>query len=380
MSFNSFGLSAAILATLEKQNFVTPKPIQELAIPEIMKANDLLGIAQTGSGKTASYVLPILMKVLTSGATKNRHIKALILVPTRELAMQVNEVIQVFSANLERRVKSMAVYGGASINPQMIGMQHVEILVATPGRLLELVKSKALSLAEVTTFVMDEADKLLNLGFKQELTEILSMLPAKKQSLLFSATLSEDVKGVHELFLKNPIVIHIKPEDTNPNLIEHQAYKVTEERKGPYLRYLIKDKNIGQLLIFTSSGLKAESLAHKLTKNGIPARSIHGKLSQGARTKALSQFKSKDITVLVATDLLARGIDIDLLPCVINYELPRSPKDYVHRIGRTGRAGASGLAISLLTEEDLHHFKVIQKKMGVRVAITETDKVNLHGY
>jgi ATP-dependent RNA helicase RhlE len=380
MSFKSIGLSAALLETLDKQNFKTPKPIQEQAIPEILKGNDLLGIAETGSGKTASYVLPLLMKVLKSEGTKNRHIKSLILVPTRELAIQVNEVIQLFTTNLHRRIKSMAVYGGASINPQMIGMQHVEILVATPGRLLELAKGNALHLSAVSTFIMDEADKLLNLGFKNELAEILKMLPVHKQSLLYSATLNEEVKNVHSLFLKNPVVIDIKPTEVSSDLIKQLAYKVTEERKGPFLRYLIKEQNLEQVLVFTSSGIKAENVATKLLKNGISSYPIHGKLSQGSRTKALSQFKSKEIKVLVATDLLSRGIDIDSLPCVINYELPRSPKDYIHRIGRTGRAGETGLAITLLTEDDLQHFKVIQKKMKKRVDISETDDINLHGY
>lgn len=380
MQFDSLGLSQAILTTLSKQNYTEPSPIQAKAIPEILRGKDVIGIAQTGSGKTASFVLPLLMKVLGSQEYKNRHIKALIMTPTRELAVQVHQVIQLFSSNLPRRIKSMAVHGGVSINPQMIGLQNVEILVATPGRLLDLVQSKAMHLSEVSTFVMDEADKLLNLGFQKEIDEVLRLLPAKKQSLLFSATLSAEVTKIQKLLLRDPVLVSIESEKQRIDLIQQIAYKVTEDRKGPLLRYLIKDQKMNQVLVFTSSGRKADQVSNKLVKNGINARAIHGKLSQGARTAALASFKSKETNVLVATDLLSRGIDIDALPVVINYELPRSPKDYVHRIGRTGRAGATGVAIAILTEDDLHHFKVIQKKIGLWADVTDASDIELHGY
>jgi len=380
MSFKTLGLSPTILKTLEKQNFTEATAIQQQAIPELLARKDLLGIAQTGSGKTLSYVLPLLMKVEKSRAYINRHPKALILVPTRELCKQVQEVIQLFADSLDRRIKSMAVYGGVSINPQMINMQNVEILVATPGRLIDLAESKALQFSEVDTFVMDEADKLLNLGFEKEVNQILDWMPSQKQSLLFSATLSIDVENVQKLFLKNPVVIKIEAEAENLDLIKQVAYKVSEERKGPLLRYLIKTQKFEQVLVFASSGVKAEKIASKLVKNGITAKPIHGKLSQGARTMALKRFISKDLPVLVATDLLSRGIDIESLPCVINYELPRSPKDFIHRIGRTGRAGKNGLAISIITEKDMRHFKVILKKMDAWVDLIQADEIDLHGF
>ena len=380
MSFKSLGLSSALLTTLEKQKFAAPTPIQTMTIPEILAGKDLLGIAQTGSGKTISFVLPMLMKTQKDSYYKNRHIKALILSPTRELAIQIHKVIQLFTVNLERRIKSLAVYGGVSINPQMIGLQNVEVLVATPGRLLDLVRSNAIQISEVKTLILDEADKLLNLGFKKEITEILEMLPSQKQNLLFSATLSKDVQHLQTLLLKDPVVINIAPDETSIDLIEQAAFKVTDSNKGPFLRFLIKENNFDQILVFTSSGRNAEKVAFKLEKNGITASAIHGKMSQGARSSALTRFKSKNIQVLVATDLLSRGIDIDQLPCVINYELPRSPKDFIHRIGRTGRAGSKGLAISLVTEDDLHHFKVIQKKHRLWTEVQTMDEVDLHGY
>jgi len=380
MSFKTLGLSPTILKTLEKQNFTEATAIQQQAIPELLARNDLLGIAQTGSGKTLSYVLPLLMKVKESRPYINRHPKALILVPTRELCKQVQEVIQLFADNLDRRIKSMAVYGGVSINPQMINMQNVEILVATPGRLIDLAESKALQFSEVDTFVMDEADKLLNLGFEKEVNQILDWMPSQKQSLLFSATLSSDVENVQKLFLKNPVVIKIEAEAENLDLIKQVAYKVSEERKGPLLRYIIKNQKFEQVLVFASSGVKAEKIASKLVKNGITAKPIHGKLSQGARTTALKRFISKDLPVLVATDLLSRGIDIESLPCVINYELPRSPKDFIHRIGRTGRAGKNGLAISIITEKDMQHYKVILKKLDAWVDLIQADEIDLHGF
>jgi len=380
MRFEDLGIDAELLETLAKNKILEPSPIQKQAIPEIISGKDLLGIAQTGSGKTACFVLPLLMKVQRSTAYKNRQIKALILTPTRELAIQVHQVVQLFSGNLDRRIKSMAVYGGVSINPQMIGLQNVEILIATPGRLLDLARKKAFSFSDLSTFIMDEADKLLNLGFKKEINEILALLPHKKQSLLFSATLSPEVLNIQNLLLTDPVVINIKADEHRIDLIKQVAYKVAEESKGPFLRYLIKSEQLDQVLVFTASGSKAEKVAKKLVKNGIVARAIHGKMSQGARTSALTAFKEKTIKVLVATDLLSRGIDIQNLPYVINYELPRSPKDYIHRIGRTGRADNAGVAFSVLTETDLHHFKVIQKKIGLWAEVTDASETNLHGF
>ncbi len=377
MSFASLGLSPSLLKVLEDQNYSQPYPIQKAAIPAILDKKDVLGIAKTGSGKTASYVLPILMNLMGNTETKNRHINVLMLVPTRELAVQVQEVIRLFSTALPKRIKSMAVFGGVSINPQMIGLQGVNILVATPGRLLELVDSSAVHLSDIETLVLDEADKMLNLGFKKEMNSIFALLPIKRQNLLFSATLSDDVNNIHEVLLRNPLVININSEIDNIDLITQTAYTILEEKKGPLLRYLIKSKDLKQVLVFTSSVYKADNVVDKLRKNGIDALAIHSRRSQNARTTALHKFKTGKVKVLVATDLLSRGIDIEFLPYVINYELPRSPKDYIHRIGRTGRAESPGEAISFITPDDKHHFRVIQKKIGKWVTMIDGDSLNL---
>ena len=380
MPFSSLGLSSALLKALAEQHYAKPYPIQSEAIPAILDGKDILGIAQTGSGKTASFVLSILELFQNQTTTKNRHIKALVLVPTRELAMQVNEVFRTLSDKLPERTKSLAVFGGVAINPQMIALQGVEILVATPGRLLELISTRAVSLSAVKILVIDEADKMLNLGFKEEMTQVFGLLPKKRQNLLFSATLSDDLNNINKNLLRNPVVVKVEEEIKNLDLIKQFAYLISEEKKGPLLRYIIKNNKIKQVLVFTSSVHRADAVAVKLNANGIDAYSIHSKKSQEARTEALSLFKSGKIRVLVATDLMARGIDIKFLPYVINYELPRSPKDYVHRIGRTGRAESSGEAISLVSPEEEHHFKVIQKKMGKSATLIEGNTINLKGF
>jgi ATP-dependent RNA helicase RhlE len=380
MSFSSFGLSPALIKVLNEQNYSQPYPIQKEVIPAILNKKDVLGIAPTGSGKTASYVLPILTNLLGSAVSKNRHAQVLALVPTRELAVQVRDVFIQFGSELPERIRISAVFGGVSINPQMIGLQGVQVLVATPGRLLELVDSNAVHLSEIDTLVLDEADKMLNLGFQEEMKRIFSLLPLKRQNLLFSATLSEKLTDIHQIILHNPVVIKIEPEKESIDLIDQTGYFVTPERKGPLLRYIIKKNNLQQVLVFTSSTFQADNVADKLCKNGIDAVSIHSKKSQGARTEALREFKTGKLRVLVTTDLLARGIDIEFLPHVINYELPRSPKDYVHRIGRTGRAENPGEAISFVTPEDQHHFRIIQKKMGKWVTMIDGANIDLKGF
>jgi ATP-dependent RNA helicase RhlE len=380
MSFESLGLSPALLKALADKDLTQSYPIQQEAIPAILKKRDVLGIAKTGSGKTISYVLPILMNLQGKLQTKNRFVNVLVLVPTRELAMQVSEVFITYSGAMLQRQKTLAVYGGVSINPQMMALQGVNILVATPGRLLELVESKAVHLSEIETLVLDEADKMLNLGFREEMSLIFKLLPKKRQNLLFSATLNDDVTRINQILLQNPIVIKIEQEKDNFDLISQLGYFVSEEKKGPLLRYLIKTFNMKQVLVFADSIYKADNISDKLRKNGIKAAAIHSKKSQGARTEALSKFKSGEVRVLVATDLISRGIDIQFLPFVINYELPRSPKDYIHRIGRTGRAESPGEAISLISPEEQHHFRVIQKKMGKWVTMIDSDKLDLQGF
>jgi len=380
MPFSKLGLTDALLKALAEQKYTQPYPIQQEAIPAILAGKDILGIAQTGSGKTASFVLPILQQFQTQGFSKNRHVKALVVVPTRELAVQVNEVFTILSAHLTNKIKTLAVYGGVSINPQMIDLQGVDILVATPGRLLELVSNNAVSLSAVKVLVLDEADKMLNLGFEEEMTKLFSLLPKKRQNLLFSATLSDDLNNINKSLLRNPFVVKVEEETKNLDLIKQFGYLISEEKKGPLLRYILKSQKIKQVLIFTSSVHRADAVALKLNQNGIDAFAIHSKKSQEGRTEALNFFKKGMVKVLVATDLMARGIDIKFLPYVINYELPRSPKDYIHRIGRTGRAEASGEAISLISPEEEHHFKVIQKKMGKHVTMIDGNAINVKGF
>lgn len=375
MNFSELGLSPQIIDAINKANYDKPYLIQVEAIPAILQKRDLLGIAQTGSGKTASYILPILETLQQTAVNKGRSIPVLIIVPTRELAAQVEEVIKTFSQFLSRTIKSQAVFGGVSINPQMMKLNGTDILVATPGRLLDLLSKNAISISDLKTLVLDEADKVLNLGFKEEIDEILSRLPKNRQNILFSATKEDSINGLIEKLLKNPIKIEIKPEEITPDLIDQSAYLVSQEKKGPLLRHLIEEGNWQQVLVFTSSIRTADNLTAKLVKNGMQAMAFHGDKSQGGRTEALKQFKNGTLRILVATDLAARGIDIKFLPYVINYELPRSPKDYIHRIGRTGRAGSEGKAISLITEEDKHHFKVIQKKMKRWVELIDSENI-----
>ena len=380
MSFTSLGLAPAFLKALATQGLSEPTPIQQQAISAIIAKKDVLGIAKTGSGKTLSYVLPILQGLTSAAASRYREPTVLVLVPTRELAAQVHEVFQTFLPNLAVRLICQAIYGGGSVNSQMQSIGKADIVVATPGRLLELVEKNAVSLKSIATLVLDEADKMLNLGFQEEMNCILTLLPQKRQNLLFSATLSEDLDSIQRVLLQDPQVIKIAVEPDEIDLIQQLAYLVAEEKKGPLLRYLIKHGELKQVLVFASSVTKADGVVNKLLKNRIHAAAIHSKLSQQSRQFNLQEFKSGGLRVLVTTDLLARGIDISFLPCVINYELPRSPKDYLHRIGRTGRAESPGQAISLISPQEIEHFRMIEKKMGTRVKILSGDQIDLQGY
>jgi len=360
--------------------YLKPFPIQEQAVPVILQGKNLMGIAQTGSGKTACFVMPILDKLQKTEVKKDRKIQVLILVPTRELAIQIDEVFKAFTDNLNREIRTMAVYGGVSINPQMKGMFGVEVLIATPGRLLDLIDHNAVSISTIQHLVIDEADKMFQLGFGEEMNKLFAMMPVAKQVTLFSATLNDKVSEIKERLSIDPVIIEIKKEEVEIDHIEQFAYHVAPENKGPFLRYLIKEKKVEKALIFVSSTRSADNLVEKLKKNKIKAVAIHSQKSQGARRNNLEEFKVNGAQILVATDLIGRGIHIESLPCVINYELPRSPLDYVHRIGRTGRAGETGTAISILTDDELQHFRVIQKKMGKKVTLQRTEDINLHGY
>lgn len=380
MSFENLGLSPYISKAIAALGFLKPFEIQTETIPPILKGKDVMGIAKTGSGKTLCFVAPLLQKIQHQSYEKSRFIKALIIVPTRELAVQIEQTFVGLQVALRREIKTQAVYGGTSINPQMKNLYGTEILIATPGRLLDLMDHNALSLDQLQYLIIDEADKLFQLGFGDEMTRILNAVPKKKQTVLFSATLNDKVDEIKTTLNITPEIIEVKNKEVEIDAIEQIAYKVDPENKGPFLRYLIKSENLEQVLVFVSSTRTADNLVDKLKKNKISAMAIHSKKSQGARMDNLEDFKLGDVQVLVATDLIGRGIHIEGLPTVINYELPRSPLDYVHRIGRTGRANATGKAISLITEEDLHHFKIIQKKMGKKVELLSTDDVNLHGY
>ncbi len=380
-TFKELELHPALIEAVASEKFSRPYPIQAQGIPAVLGGGDVLGIAKTGSGKTASYVLPLIHRLLDPSAKRGSDLAGpsiLVLVPTRELAQQVRAVFELFITAVPDRIKSLAVFGGVSINPQMQALRNVDVLIATPGRLIELEEKNAVKLSAVSTLVLDEADKMLNLGFKEEIDAILALLPASKrrQNLLFSATLSDDLSSVNQIILNSPTVIKITSEDeADPlALIKQRAYLVETDKKGPFLRYLIKSEKLQQTLIFASSGYQADHIAEKLRRNRIHAESIHGKLTQGTRTERLADFKAGKLRILVATDLLARGVDISALPCVINYDLPRSPKDYIHRIGRTGRAETPGQAISLITPDERHHFKVIQKKMGKWLTLEHADK------
>jgi len=378
MSFSNLGLSKSLVKEIENQNYTTPTPIQAEAIPAIIDRKDVLGIAKMGSGKTASFVLPILMNLQGAETDSNRHINVLVLVPTRELAIQVNEVFTSFASAMPNSPKTLAVFGGVSINTQIQELQNINVLVATPGRLLDLTDENAVKLSSVEVLVLDEADKMLNLGFKSEMEEIYGLLPKNRQNVLFSATLNKNISNIKNIILNEPVVIKVKDENEGKELdqIKQLAYLVEENEKGPLLRHIIKSKKLKQVLIFASSLYKADNIADKLRNHGIGAQAIHRKKSQAARTSALKIFKEGQLKVLVATDILSRGIDINELPCVINYELPRSPKDYIHRIGRTGRADANGEAISLISPEDEQHFKVIQKKMGKWVNVIDSKNLD----
>ncbi len=380
MSFTSLGISEPLVTALQRDNIPAPYPIQTEVIPAVLGDKDILGIAKTGSGKTLSYVLPILMnlqKNTKKWAKSDRHVQVLVVVPTRELAAQVHSVFQKYIHDTSSDIKTLAVFGGASINPQMMAMSNVNILIATPGRLLELVSVNAVHLSSVKILVLDEADRMLAAGFEKEMGQILNLLPPHRQNLLFSATLHEDIQALSKVLLHDPFVIRMEEEPDSVELISQSAYFIAEEKKGPLLRYLIQSQNMKQVLVFTSSATRADRVADKLNKHGIAARSIHSKKSQGARTDLLKAFKQGKLRVLVATDLLARGIDIEFLPIVINYELPRSPKIFIHRIGRTGRAESSGEAITFVSPSEDAHFRVIEKKMHKRVPSTDAESLDL---
>lgn len=362
MSFASLGLNADILRAIAEEGYSTPTPIQAQAIPAVLKGGDILAGAQTGTGKTAGFTLPLLQKLSASTKTTSgrRPTRALILTPTRELAAQVFESVRTYGKYLSLR--STVVFGGVSINPQMMKLRGgVDILVATPGRLLDLVQQNAVSLKEVEVLILDEADRMLDMGFIHDIKRVLALLPKQRQNLLFSATFSNEIKDLADKLLNKPALIEVARRNTASERIEQTVHPVDRNRKRELLSHLIKEGDWQQVLIFTRTKHGANKLTEQLSTDGISAAAIHGNKSQGARTKALDDFKKGAIRALVATDIAARGIDIDQLPHVVNYELPNVPEDYVHRIGRTGRAASEGVAISLVCVDEDKFLRDIEK-------------------
>ncbi len=376
MSFDSLGLNADILRAVEEQGYREPTPIQRQAIPVVLAGRDLMASAQTGTGKTAGFTLPLLQRLVDNQphAKGRRPVRALILTPTRELAAQIGENVSDYSKYLD--IRSLVVFGGVSINPQMMKLRSgVDVLVATPGRLLDLEHQNAVKLDQVEILVLDEADRMLDMGFIHDIRRVLAKLPARRQNLLFSATFSDEIKGLAEKLLHNPEEVSVARRNTASEQVTQHVHFVDKKRKRELLSQLIGEGNWQQVLVFTRTKHGANHLAEQLGKDGITAAAIHGNKSQGARTRALADFKNGGIRVLVATDIAARGLDIEELPHVVNYELPNVPEDYVHRIGRTGRAAATGEALSLVCVDEHKLLRDIE-----RVLKREVPRMALPGY
>ena len=372
MNFDNLGLIPSLLKAVKEKGYDVPSPIQEKAIPLILKGRDILASAQTGTGKTAGFTLPLLQRLSNDRSNGKRNIRALILTPTRELAAQIYENVLEYSTHLN--IRSTVIFGGVNQRPQVATLrQGVDVLIATPGRLLDLVNQKVLFLSSVNILVLDEADRMLDMGFKRDLDKIMSIIPRLRQNLLFSATFSKEIKFLAREILNNPEIVEATPENTTVEAIVQKAYRVDKNKKASLIIKLILEGGWFQVLVFTRTKHGANNLCKKMIKSNIKAAAIHGNKSQSARTKALSSFKSGAVEVLVATDIAARGLDIPLLPHVINFELPNIPEDYVHRIGRTGRAGAKGEALSLVSVEEKNYLRDIEKLIGNRIQISTVE-------
>lgn len=368
MSFKSLGLSEPLLKAISKKGYEIPSPIQVKAIPPILEGKDVLASAQTGTGKTAGFTLPLLHLLSENPKEKYRPIRALILTPTRELAAQVYANVKEYGEFLN--IKSAVIFGGVNQNPQASTIrQGIDVLVATPGRLLDLENQGLLSLKRVEIFVLDEADRMLDMGFLRDIERVMKLMPDKRQNLMFSATFSKDIKKLAYTILKNPVQVEATPENTAVDIIEQKVYRVAKGKKTGLIIKLISEGNWKQVLVFTRTKHGANKLCKNMISAGITAVAIHGNKSQGARTKALAGFKNGTVSVLVATDIAARGLDIPLLPHVVNFELPNISEDYVHRIGRTGRAGASGEAISLVSADETTFLRDIEKLIDMKIEV-----------
>lgn len=381
MSFNELGLSPELLRALKPQTYPAPTPVQREFIPVALTGQDIWVTAPTGSGKTAAYALPLIEKLSRSSlnpsltAGRNQKVpQSLVLVPTRELAIQVGQTFMSLSAHLGKVCKVTVVFGGVSINPQMMGLRGgTDILIATPGRLLDLLDHNALKLSQVQTLVLDEADKLLELGFQDELHQILASLPQQRQNLFLSATRPNSIEALAQSLLQNPHQINIQGPSAQPEVIVQRAIYTDTSKRTQLLKHLIKTQQLKQVLVFVATQHSSEIVAAKLRVAGIAAEPFHGQLSQGKREQVLADFKLHRVKVVLATDLAARGLDIEKLPTVVNFDLPRSAVDYTHRVGRTGRAGEPGLAISFVSPETLHHWNLIEKRQSVKLDLETTE-------
>lgn len=370
MSFDTLNLAKPILKAVSEAGYKEPSPIQSKAIPVILDGRDIMAAAQTGTGKTAGFTLPLLTNLLEGKRPASNCVRALVLTPTRELAAQVHQNVVKYSANTN--LTAEVVFGGVKINPQMMKLRGgVDVLVATPGRLLDLHSQNAVNFKQLEVLILDEADRMLDMGFIRDIRKILNLLPAKRQSLLFSATFSEDIKALAKSFLNNPAEVSVNPANATAKTVEQIVVPVDKKKKGKLLSYLIKENDWQQVLVFTRTKHGANRLTRQLEADGLSAAAIHGNKSQGARTKALANFKAGEVRILVATDIAARGIDIAELPQVVNFDLPNVAEDYVHRIGRSGRAGKSGFAASLVCADEIKELQdieyVIQKHIDRKV-------------
>ena len=360
MSFDSLGLSAPILKAISEKGYETPSPIQAQSIPAILAGKDVMAAAQTGTGKTAGFTLPILERLIEGERAQANQVRVLVLTPTRELAAQVGESVATYGAHLPLR--SAVVFGGVKINPQMMKLRKgVDVLVATPGRLLDLYNQKAVRFKNLEVLILDEADRMLDMGFIHDIRKIIATLPKQRQNLMFSATFSDDIRKLAKTIVNNPVEISVTPRNSTATTVKQWIYPVDKKQKTPLLIKLIKDHQWKQVLVFSKTKHGANKITSKLEDAGINAAAIHGNKSQGARTKALAAFKDGSVSVLVATDIAARGIDIDQLPQVVNFDLPNVSEDYVHRIGRTGRAGATGQAVSLVSADEFKLLSDIER-------------------
>ncbi len=372
--FSSFSFSPKIYSAIVKAGYVHPTEVQEDVIPKVLEGVDVLARAETGSGKTAAFVLPLLEKIIRRNAKhygkpqkRKNTVDIVVLVPTRELAIQIREEFERFSADIEPRVKCLSVYGGVKINPQMIALKGgADVLVSTPGRLVDLEKNNAILLHQVKTLVVDEVDRLMKGDFQEEIEAIFKLMPKGRQNLMFTATFPESIRKLVRQVMNKPVVVNV--DDYYDDMtINQRVITVNYNKKNDLLAHLLKENKWEHVLIFCSAKRTCDNLVKKLEKRGVQAVAMHGNLQQNARARALKEFKEGKTRILIATDVAGRGIDIEQLPCVINYELPRSPNDYKHRIGRTGRAGEEGTAISLIAHHEYQHFGVIEKRNGIRL-------------